>query len=217
MSHITYHYLLNGKEIRGNYLYDVNYLPDKSLRTKIYKGYVEAKLAGLMQVIKDNDSPKDVEFAHYVIDRLNQHSSLKDKANEWFKICYERRGYEKLLGRPYFGIWGIHTTPADLFGVMPRYRHRIAIDLDEIDPNVILIRKGVSRTVKDKNANRYFKYNEANWDKFCGWFSKGNTWIKKAYPGDFVPRTVSGGVPDVIIFLPKLKFDPKNFEEAIPQ
>ncbi len=212
MSHITYHYLLNGFTIKGAYLYDVNHLPDKTLRNKIYRGYVEAKIKGLTQIIKDNNSPKDVEFSRYVLDRLSQYSTLKDKANEWFRICYERRGYEQLLGKPYFGIWGIHTTPADLFGIMPRYKYRIAIDLDTIDPDVIIIRKGISRSVKDKNANRYFKYNESNWNKLCGWFSDGDKWIKKAYPGDFVPRTVSGGVPDVMIFLPRLKFDKSDIE-----
>ena len=208
MNHITYHYLLNGSRISGNYLYDINHLPNKQLQNRVYKGYVDSKIEKMNEWLKQG---KDVEFARLVLNLLNSQSDLKSKANAWFKLLYDRRGYESLLGKPYFGIWGIHTTPADLFGVMPTYKYRIKIDLDTIDPDLIIIRAGIGLDVKDRNSNRFFKYTEANWDRLCSMYSDSK-WTSKAYPNGFIPRTVSGGVPDIMIFVPRLKIDKSNFE-----
>jgi len=213
MNHITYHYLLNGSTIDGKYLYDVNHLPNKALQEKVYRGYIEDKVAKLTKWLKDDKTDPDArEFAKLVIDTLATKKTLKEKANAWFAILYDRRGYQQFFGKPYFGVWGIHTTPANLFGLDPRYKYRIAIDLDTIDPDVIIIRAGIPRSQKDKNSNRYFRYNEANWDKYCSWFTTGRDWVNKAYPGGFIPRTVSGGTPDIMIFLPKLRIDKNDIE-----
>ena len=53
MSHITYHYLLNGSTIDGKYLYDVNHLPNKALQEKGHQ-ILRYELPGLHRKLSRN-------------------------------------------------------------------------------------------------------------------------------------------------------------------
>lgn len=154
-----------------------------------------------------------------IVELANAQKDLKSKANFYFKVVYDN-SFIKVLKRPYFGVWGIHTTPADLFNLNnPKYKYRVGIDCTSVDPSLVIIK--VSTGQYDSNnlnmKKQYFKYSPAVWNKYCKPFTDDNNLTNKAYSNGHTVRTVSSGVPDVIFFVPKLRFDPKNFEEAIPQ
>ena len=200
MSHITYHYLYNGDQLHGNYLYDINHLPDKKLQEKLYQRYVD----DIESRMKVNKGGKEL------LSIAQSMKTLKEKANFYFSLSYEKAG--KVLGRPYFGVWGLYTTPADLFDpniqlktdtTSPKYR--LAFDCDTIDPKVIIIRMGAD----------CYPYNESNWNKFCKPFVDDPKMTSKMY-NKYKTRKFRV-VPQVVIYLPKLKFNRSQLEEAIPQ
>lgn len=217
ISHITYHYLLNGSALQGNYLYDVMHLPNKSFQEKVLGDYLEDRLKKL-QIIVSDPTHLRCEEAINELKEIDRKKNLKDKVHVLFKNSYERIGLDKVLNKPYFGVWGIHTTPADLFGLHnPRYRYRVGIDCTSIDPSLVIVK--VSTGQYDPNnftmKKQYFKYSSAVWNKYCKPFTENNDLTNKAYNNSHTVRTVSSGVPDVIFFVPRLRFDPKNFAEAI--
>lgn len=190
MSHITYHYLLNktnktatnnSMDLNGNYLYDLNCNPDKKKQEIIYKGYLNQFLSS---------APEEL------VKLCKQRKSLKDQVNFWFEMGY-KKNFEKVLGRPYFGVFGLYTTPADLLTTC----YRLKIDLDTIDPDVLVIRFG--------NGN--YKYNESNWNKYCKPFIHN-----KEKSLEFVKKGSFKVLPSVVIFLPKLKFNKEDIEEYNP-
>ena len=200
MSHITYHYLYNGDQLQGNYLYDINHLPDKKLQEKLYQRYID----DVESRLKVNKSGKEL------LPILQSKKTLKEKANFYFELVYERAG--KVLGKPYFGVYGIYTTPADLFDPNIQLKtdsaplkYRLAFDCDTIDPKVIIIRMGAD----------CYPYNESNWDKFCKPFVDDPKMTSKMY-NKYKTRKFRV-VPQVVIYLPKLKFNKSQLEEAIPQ
>ena len=214
MSRITYHYLLNGTKLSGNYLYDVMNMPNKALQDKVLTGYLNDRISKLKLIANEKDNPK-ADFAKQELDEMSAKDTVKEKMEVHFRNSYDRIGLPKLLGKPYFGVWGIHTTPADLFGVDPRYKHRLKIDCDNFDPDCIIVKVSTGKYSKMSRAmgKDYFKYTSDIYDKFCKPFQEQNhsDLVSKAFSHGPV-RTVSSGVPDIIFFLPRLKFQPQDFE-----
>ena len=93
MSHITYHYLYNGDQLKGNYLYDVTHLPNKQLREKIYKDHYIGDIEFRLKTQGATDMLKLFEDA----------KTLEDKAHLLFKISWDN-GAGKVLGKPYPGL-----------------------------------------------------------------------------------------------------------------
>ena len=188
ISHITYHYLINGwNQLDGHFLYDVNHNPNKVLREKIYHKYVD-----------EMDHRLEKEGRSDIVELANAQKDLKSKANFYFKVVYDN-SFIKVLKRPYFGVWGIFTTPIDFFGYTDHHKARVKIDCDSIDPSLIIIRFG--RDV--------YPYNSHIWNKICKPYEE---------PGYFLKVKDQAGwreFPTVIIFVPKIKFSKYAFEEAI--
>ena len=208
---------MNGSTLQGNYLYDVMHLPNKSFQEKVLGDYLEDRIRKLNMIVSDSTNPR-CEEAINELKEINSKKNIKDKVHVLFKNSYERIGLDKILGKPYFGVWGIHTTPADLFNLNnQRYKYRVGIDCTSIDPSLVIIK--VSTGQYDSNnlnmKKQYFKYSNLIWNKYCKPFTDDNELTNKAYSNGHTVRTVSSGVPDVVFFVPKLRFDPKNFEEAI--
>ena len=107
MSHITYHYLINGwTDLKGRYLYDANHIPDKSLQEKVYHKYID-----------NAEHRLEKEGAIQVLNEFKKCKTLKEKANFIFKINYDNQ-VKSILKKPYFGVWGIYTMPIDTFGYL---------------------------------------------------------------------------------------------------
>ena len=214
MSRITYHYLLNGSRLQGNYIYDSMHLPNKSLQNRILSNYLKDRIKKLEIISNEEDNPMREE-AIKELSEINSMKTIKDKINVHFRNAYNRMGLEKILGKPYFGVWGIHTTPADLFGVDPRYKVRLKIDCDTIDPDCIIIKVSTGKYSKISRAmdKCYYKYTTEVFDKFCKPFQTNETddIVKDAYNRGPI-RTVSSSVPDVIFFLPRIKFNQEDIE-----
>ena len=191
MSHITYHYLLNKTnksdvnnmmDLKGKYIYDLNHNPDKQKQEKIYKGYLDLFLR--------NSPPEDL------VKLCMQQKGLKAQVNFWFESMY-KENIEPVLGKPYFGVFGIYTTPANLL----QKCYRVKIDLDTIDPDVVIIRFG-----KD-----IVKYSIPNWNKYCEPFVNNKDGAKE------FKRTGSfKSLPSIIIYLPRLRYSPEDIEEYTP-
>ena len=220
MSRITYHYLLNGSKLSGHYIYDVMNMPNKALQDKVLKGYLDDRVKKLKTIASEKDNPR-CEEAKMELAEIESKDSVKDKMNVHFRNSYNRIGLDKLLGKPYFGVWGIHTVPADMFGVDPRYRYRLKIDCDNIDPDCIIVKVSTGKYSKLSRAmgKDYFKYTPDIYDKFCKPFlSKDdniNYIIKDAYSRGPI-RTMSSSIPDIIFYLPRIKFQPQDFEVYKP-
>jgi len=220
MSRITYHYLLNGNKLSGQYIYDVMHIPNKSLQDKILQGYLNDRLAKLKLIAENPSNPKS-EFAKQELEEIAAKKTVKEKMNVHFRNSYNRIGLDKLLGKPYFGVWGIHTVPADMFGVDPRYKYRLKIDCDDIDPDCIIVKVSTGKYSKLSRSmgKDYFKYTPDIYDKFCKPFlSKDdniNSIIKDAYSRGPI-RTMSSSIPDIIFYLPRIKFQPQDFEVYKP-
>ena len=185
MSHITYHYLINGwNDLQGNYLCDANHLPDKALQEKVYHKYTD-----------NAEHRLEKEGALDVLNEYKKCKTLKEKANFIFKINYNNQ-IEPILKRPYFGVWGIYTMPIDTFGYLEHHKYRIRIDCDTIDPGLIIIRFG---------RNTY-PYNESNWNKICKPYETPGYFMKVKDKASFRE------FPTVIFFLPRLKFTKEDIE-----
>jgi len=216
MSRITYHYLLNGSMLQGNYIYDSMHLLNKSLQNRVWSGYITDRTKKIMSIYSDPDTPDNKkEWANQMLNKLKNANTPKDKMNILFSDSYNRMGLEKILGKPYFGVWGIHTTPADLFGVDPRYKVRLKIDCDVIDPDCIIIKVSTGNYSKFSRSmdKAYFKYSPSIYDKYCKPFQTNETddIVKDAYDRGPI-RTVSSSVPDIIFFLPRIKFNQEDIE-----
>lgn len=214
MSRITYHYLLNGTRLQGNYIYDSMHLPNKSLQNKILSSYLKDRIKKLKIISNEEDNPMREEVIKELAE-INSMKTIKDKINVHFRNAYNRMGVDKILGKPYFGVWGIHTTPADLFGVDPRYKVRLKIDCDVIDPDCIIIKVSTGNYSKFSRSmdKAYFKYSQSIYDKYCKPFQTNETddIVKDAYNRGPI-RTVSSSVPDIILFLPRIKFNQEDIE-----
>ena len=214
MSRITYHYLLNGSRLQGNYIYDSMHLPNKSLQNRILSNYLKDRIKKLEIISNEEDNPMREE-AIKELSEINSMKTIKDKINVHFRKAYNRMGLEKILGKPYFGVWGIHTTPANLFGTDPRYKVRLKIDCDMIDPDCIIIKVSTGKYSKISRAmdKCYYKYTIEVFDKFCKPFQTNETddLVKDAYNRGPI-RTVSSSVPDIIFFLPRIKFNQEDIE-----
>ena len=190
MRHITYHYLLNKNDktstnktmdLTGNYYYDLNFMPDKKKQEEIYKYYLNMFLS---------QAPEELA------QQCKQRKGLKAQVNFWFESMY-KENIEPVLGKPYQGIFGLYTTPADLL----QECYRLRIDLDTIDPDVIVIRFG-------KNI---VKYSTSNWNKYCAPFVNNKDRSKK-----FVKTGSFKSLPAIIIYLPRLKYLPEDIERYKP-
>ena len=215
MSRLTYHYLLNGSRLSGDYIYDSMHLPNKVLQEKILKGYLTDRLHKLNMFLTNPSIPKEkIEWAKKMIEKVNNKSTLKEKVDVIFEDGYNRIGLPEILGKPYFGVWGIHTTPAHLFGVDPRYTHRLVIDCDSLDPSNLVIRTSNGKFSKVNLAmeKKDVKYTPSNYDTYCKPFVENKDLVIQAYSHKANVRTIAGSVPAITIFLPRLKFLPSDFE-----
>ena len=200
MSHITYHYLYNGDQLQGNYLYDVTHLPNKKLQEKIYKKYTDGiefrlKTAGALDLLE----------------KYKSLDTLEDRAHFLFSVTWNNQ-VKDVLGKPYPGLWGIYTTPADLFDDRVKLkkdstplRYRVKLDCDMFDPDVLVIRVG----------RKCYKYNIPNWNKYCKPYVDDKEMTIKTYNKN--SHLAFKIVPQIIFYVPKLKFNKSQFEEAIPQ
>lgn len=219
MSRLTYHYLLNGSRLSGNYIYDSMHLPNKALQEKVLKGYLTDRLNKLHMFLTEPGMPEEkIEWAKSMIKKINSKDTLKEKVDVIFEDGYNRIGLPKLLGRPYFGVWGIHTTPTNLFGIDPRYKFRLVIDCDSLDPDNLIIRTSNGKFSKVNLAMEKtdIKYTPSNYDIYCKPFIENQDLVKQAYSHKTHIRTVAGSVPAITIFLPRLKFNKEDIEVYKP-
>lgn len=191
MSHITYHYLLSTANktstskvmnLKGNYLYDLNYNPDKKKQESQYKYYLNLFLQG--------NPPEEL------VKECKKRKGLKAQVNFWFEYSY-KQNIEPVLGKPYQGIFGLYTTPVNLLTSC----YRLKIDLDTIDPDVVIIRLG-----KD-----IVKYSISNWNKYCAPFVNNKDRLK-----EFLKTGSFKSLPCIVIYLPRLKFLPEDIEDYNP-
>lgn len=188
MSNITYHYYSHSG-FKNNCIYEVEHLEDLEVKSNEYISYY-----------KDLD-PLKIKLSSDQYLEYESLPSIEQKVQYMFKVRYDR-SFKDILGRDYFGIFGIYTAPVDLFnGVAFNLKKRIKINLDTIDPNLIIIREG--------QGGPCHKYTKENWDLFCKPYIDNKDFLIEAY------RT-SGrkfkNIPNIIIFLPKIEFDESDIE-----
>ena len=83
-------------------------------------------------------------------------------------------------------------------------RYRLRIDCDLFDPGIIIIRVG----------RDCYKYTEANWNKYCKPYADDKEMTIKTYNKN--SHLAFKIVPQIIFYLPKIKFQKSDFEEYNP-